>query len=61
MKMTEYTLLKDVTAADLAMDSTEPGEGYPPDYIIGSEGHDGSADARLRSTWGHSRGRVDRS
>lgn len=31
-------LLRDVTAADLAMDSPIPGEGYPGDYVIGEAG-----------------------
>lgn len=36
------TLLRDITASDLAMDlamdSAEPGEGYPADYVIGPAG-----------------------
>jgi hypothetical protein len=32
------TLARDITAADLAVDSLDPDEGYPPDHIIGPKG-----------------------
>lgn len=33
-----FKLLRDVTAEDLAMDSADPGEGYPPEHVIGPAG-----------------------
>ena len=33
-----FRLLRDVTAADLAMDSPDPDEGYPPEHVIGPAG-----------------------
>jgi hypothetical protein len=33
-----FTLTRDITAGDLAMDSPDPGEGYPSDHIIGPKG-----------------------
>lgn len=36
--MTIRRLLRNITAADLAMDSLELGEGYPPDHVIGPVG-----------------------
>lgn len=32
------TLARDITAKDLAVDSIEPGEGYPPNHVIGPAG-----------------------
>jgi hypothetical protein len=34
----KLTLIKDVTAADLAIDSWDGDEGYPADYVIGPAG-----------------------
>jgi hypothetical protein len=36
--MKRYRLLSDVTAEMVAVDSPEPGEGYPPEHIIGAKG-----------------------
>lgn len=34
----QVTLARDITAADLAMDSPDPDEGYPADHVIGPKG-----------------------
>ena len=36
--MSVARLARDITAGELAMDATVPGEGYPADHVIGRAG-----------------------
>ena len=48
---TKRVLTRDITAADLAVDSPDPDEGYPPDHVIGPKGSEVTVVDETEDAW----------